>query len=112
MKLDFKGHIVRDISTTHFAMLSMWDAVTDYEYTFRYSDSCCSHRLILTLDVKGFQVSSISPYGEFGKIDEHYYRMLFSENLPDMDKNDIKGLCDYFKIFAGMVWALPVKLRQ
>ena len=111
-KLDFKGHLVREESTTHFAILSLWDNITDYEYIFRLCDSISSHRLILTLDVKGFQVSSASPYGEFGKIDKNYYWMLWSENKPDLDKNDIKGLCDYFKIFSGMVWAMPVKLIE
>ena len=110
-KYDFKGHIVRDPSTTHFAMLSMWDKITEYHYIFRYvAADQTTHRLELFLGFDGLTIAQVTPGLGDGIFDTFYYRMLWTENKPDIDANDVKTLCDYFKIFAGMVWALPVKM--
>lgn len=111
-KLTFKTHITREKSDTHFAMLSLWDDVINFNYIFRYETDLHVWRMELYLDAYGFTVAALSPYNNVKDIDTTYYRMLWNEFKPEISINDPKTLADAFKVFAGVVWASPVKMIE
>lgn len=111
-KLVFKTNIVREKSNTHFAMLSLWDNVTDFNYIFRFETDKHVWRMELHLDAYGVTVAALSPYNNAKDIDTTFYRMLWNEFKPEISINDPKTLADAFKVFTGVVWASPVKLTE
>lgn len=112
-KLDFKTNIVRDRSNTHFAMLSMWDNVTDFNYIFRFETAEGEvYKMTLSLYLGSLAIEADCTRNGESVFDTFYYRALWNEFKPSLNSNDVKTLGDYFKIFSGMVWAMPVKLIE
>lgn len=111
-KLTFKTHIVREKSETHFVMISLWDNVVNFNYIFRYETEGEVYKMTLSLNLGQLAVEADCKRDGESVFDTFYYRALWNEFRPTFDNNDVKTLNDLFKVFAGVVWASPVKLIE
>jgi hypothetical protein len=108
--LVFKTNIVRDKSNTHFAMMSLWDDVVNFNYIFRYETAEGEvYKMTLSLYLGTLAVEADCKRNGESVFDTFYYRALWNEFKPTFDNNDVKTLNDLFKVFCGVVWASPVK---
>jgi hypothetical protein len=111
--LVFKTNIVCDKSSTHFAMLSLWDNVTDFNYIFRFETAEGEvYKMTLSLYLGSLAIEADCKRDGESVFDTFYYRALWNEFRPTLGNNDVKTQNDLFKVFAGVVWASPVKMIE